>query len=132
MPDATGRIREAIEENHMKRFFGFALMLVLFSAAAFAANSNKPQTVTIPETVQVGSTQVPAGDYKLTWTGEGSDVQATLAQNNKAVVTFSAKAITGKNSPGIETDSKGGVSVLQSIQLSSLSLVLEGSTSSGQ
>ncbi len=115
----------------MKRFFGIAMILVLFSAPAFAA-TNKPQTVTIPETVQVGSTQVPAGDYKLTWTGAGSDVQVTLAQNNKAVVTFSAKAISGKNSPGVDTDTKGGVSVLQSIQLSSVSLVLEGSTSSGQ
>jgi len=116
----------------MKRFFGFALMLVLFSATAFAGGNNKPQTVTIPETVRVGSTQVPAGDYKLTWTGAGSDVQVTLAQNNKAVVTFPAKAITGKNNPGIDTETKGGVSVLQSIQTNALSLVLEGATSSGQ
>jgi hypothetical protein len=115
----------------MNRFFGFALMLVLFTAPAFAAN-NKPQTVTIDETVQVGSTQVPAGDYKLTWTGAGPDVQATLAQNNKAVVTFSAKAVAGKNSPGVDTETKGGVTVLESIQLSKLSLVLEGATNSGQ
>ena len=115
----------------MKRFFGFALMLALFAAPAFAGN-NKPQTVTIPETVQVGSTQVPAGDYKLTWTGTGSDVQATLAKYNKTIVTFSAKVVAGKNLPGINTDAKSGVAVLESIQLSKLSLLLEGTTTSGQ
>jgi hypothetical protein len=115
----------------MKRFFGFALMLALISAPAFAGN-NKSQNLTIPEAVQVGSTQVPAGDYKLTWTGEGSGVQVTLAQRNKTVVTFSAKAVAGNNSPGINTETKSGVNQLQSIQLSKLSLVLESATSSGQ
>ena len=38
MPHAGEKIREAIEENHMKRFFGFALMLVLLAAPAFAGN----------------------------------------------------------------------------------------------
>jgi len=114
----------------MKRFFGFALTLVLFAAPAFA--SKKPQTVTIPETVQVGSTQLPAGDYKLTRTGSGSNVQVTLTQNEKAVVTFSARAVEGKNNPGVTTENQGGVVVLEAIQLNSVSLVLEGAPRSGQ
>ena len=60
MPHAAKRIREALEEIEMKRFFGIALTLVLFAAPAFA--SKKPPTVTIPAAVQVGSTQLPAGD----------------------------------------------------------------------
>ena len=76
----------------MKRFFGIALALVLFAAPAFAAG--KPQSVTLSNAVQVGSTLVPAGDYKLSWTGTGPDVQATLAQNGKAVITFSASRPT--------------------------------------
>jgi hypothetical protein len=130
MPHATERIREAFEEIQMKRFFGFALTLVLFAAPAFA--SKKPQTVTIPETVQVGSTQLPAGDYKLTRTGSGSNVQVTLTQNEKAVVTFSARAVEGKNNPGVTTENQGGVVVLEAIQLNSVSLVLEGAPRSGQ
>jgi hypothetical protein len=114
----------------MKRFFGFALTLVLFAAPAFA--SMKSQTVTIPKTVQVGSTQLPAGDYKLTWTGSGSNVQVTLTQNEKAVITFSAKAVDGKNDPGVETLTDGGVTVLESIQLKTVSLVLENAAHSGQ
>ena len=114
----------------MKRFFGIALTLVLFAAPAFAGM--KPQTVTIPRTVQIGSTQLPAGDYKLTWTGSGSNVQVTLTQNEKTIVTFSAKAVEGKNEPGVETLTDGGVNILETIQLRTVSLVLENATHSGQ
>jgi len=68
----------------MKNSFGLALMLVLFAVPAFAGN--KPATVVIPQNVQVGSTQLAAGQYELTVTGSGSNVQASLVQNKKTVV----------------------------------------------
>ena len=114
----------------MKRFFGFALTLVLFAAPAFA--SKKPPTVTIPAAVQVGSMQVPAGDYTLTWTGSGSNVQATLALKGKTVVAFSARAVEGKNNQGVETHTQGKVEVLDRIQLSDVTLILAGAPQSGQ
>ena len=114
----------------MKRFIGSALMLVLLAAPAFG--SMKPQTVIIPENVQVGSTQLPAGTYKLAWTGSGSNVQATLTQDGKAVVTFSARAVEGKNNPGVDIYTHGGVVNLEAIYLSSISLALEGAPKPGQ
>ena len=114
----------------MKRFFGIALTLVLFAVPAFA--SSKPQTVTIPRNVQIGSTQLPAGEYKLSMTGSGPSVQVTLTKNEKAVITFSAKAVEGKNDPGVETMTDGKVTVLKSIQLRTVSLVLENASHSGQ
>jgi hypothetical protein len=115
---------------YMKRFLGIALMLVLVSAPTFA--SKRAPTVTLPETVKIGSAQIPAGDYKVTWTGSGSDVQVTLTRDEKAVVTFAAKTVAGKNLPGITTNSEGGVNLLNSIQLDNVSLVLEGATQTGQ
>jgi hypothetical protein len=114
----------------MKRFFGIALMLVLVSAPAFA--SNKPATVNFAGAVKIGSTQLPAGDYKLTWTGTGSDVQVTLTHNDKAVVTFPAKAVEGKYSPEVTTNTQGGVDVLESIQLNNVILTVQGASQSGQ
>jgi hypothetical protein len=130
MPHTAKGIREAIEEIQMKRSFGFALMLVLFAVPAFAGN--KPATVVIPQNVQVGSTQLPAGQYELTWTGSGSKVQATLLQNQKTVITFSAKMVEGKNDPGVETDSQGGAAILDVIRTSKFSLILDGGPQSGQ
>jgi hypothetical protein len=123
-------MREAIEEIQMKRSVGFALMLVLFAVPAFAGN--KTPTVDIPINVQVGSTQIPAGLYEVTWTGSGPSVQATLIQNNKTVVTFSAKLVEGKNNPGVETDTRSGAAILDAINTSKFSLTLEDEPQSGQ
>jgi hypothetical protein len=114
----------------MKRSFGFALMLVLFAVPAFAGN--KPATVDIPQNVQVGSTQLPAGEYELTWTGSGPSVQASLLQNKKTVVTFSAKMVAEKNNPSVETNSQGGTTVLDVIRTGKFSLTLDGTPQSGQ
>jgi hypothetical protein len=114
----------------MKRSFGFALLLVLFAVPAFAGN--KAPIVDIPQNVQVGSTQIPAGQYELTWTGSGSNVQATLLLDKKTVVTFSAKMVEGKNNPGVETNSQGGATILDVIHTSKFSLTLSGAPQSGQ
>jgi len=114
----------------MKRFFGIALTLVLLAAPAFA--SKKAPTVSLPWTVQAGSTQVYAGTYQLAWTGSGSDVQVTLTQDGKTVATFSARAVAGKYSPGVETNKAGTVIVLDVIYLNDVSLVLESAKQPGQ
>jgi len=131
MPHATGIISTAFEEIQMKRFFGFALLLVLFSVPAFAARNS--QTVNLSENVKVGSTQIPAGTYKVTWTGSGSDAQVTLAQGGKTFVTVPAKVVEEKhNLSGFTVNTRDGVGVLETIELNNVSLVLEGSPTSGQ
>jgi len=116
----------------MKRLVGFASVLVLLAAPALAS-SKKPQTVIIPQAVQVGSTQLPAGTYKLAWTGSaGSDVQVTLTQSGKTVLTFAAKAIEQKNNPGVDVNTIAGISTLVSINLDTVSLDVEGALHPGQ
>lgn len=115
----------------MSRLAAFASMLVLFAAPAFGAG-NKPQTVIIPQAVQVGSTQLPAGTYKLAFTGTGSDVQVTLAQAGKTVLTFAAKAVEQKNNPGVDLITNAGVTTLEAINLDKVSLQLEGAPHPGQ
>ena len=116
----------------MNRFAAFASMLVLFVAPAFGAG-NKPQTVIIPENVQVGSTQLAAGTYKLAFTGTGSDVQVTLTQAGKTVITFAAKAVEQKNNnPGVDLNTNAGVTTLEAINLDKVSLQLEGAPHPGQ
>ena len=130
MPHAAKGIREAIAEIQMKRSLGFALMLVLFAVPAFAGS--RTPTVDIPMNVQVGSAQVPAGQYELTWTGSGSNVQASLVQDKKTVVTFSARMVEGKKNAGVETDRQGETSILDVINTSKFSLILDGAPQSGQ
>jgi hypothetical protein len=114
----------------MKRLIGYALIMASLSVPAFAKNS---QSVNLPETVYVGSTQLAAGNYNVTWTGNGSNVQVTIAQKGRATVTVPAKLVDAKNGHiGVTTDHVGGIDVLDSIQLPNLTLQLTGATAFGQ
>ena len=114
----------------MKRFIGYALMLALATAPAFAAKNS--QSLTLAQTVKVGSTELPAGDCKVSWTGTGDSAQVTLAENGKTV-TIPAKVVAEKHDhKGYVVNRVDGKDQLQSIQLSNVSLQLEASTASGQ
>ena len=113
----------------MKRVLLFAFMLALVSTPGFAA---KNPSINIPEDVKVGSTLVPAGDYNLSITGTGPDVQVTINQGKKAVVSFSAKEVQAKGLTGISAGGSGKVPTLEAIQLHDVNLVVEDAPHSAQ
>ena len=114
----------------MKRFFLFAILL-LITIPVFAANNS--QTVTFADTVKIGSTQLPAGEYKVSWTGSGDNVQVTIAKKGFAPVTVQAKVVEQKHAQSsVTTSAVGGANVLQEIQLNHVSLIVEGEPTSGQ
>ena len=114
----------------MKRLFGYALMLALVAAPAFAAKNS--QSLSIAQSVKVGSTEIPAGDVKVTWTGTGDNVQVTLAENGKSI-SIPAKVVEEKHSHrGYTVNRANGADQLQSIQLSNVSLQFESPSASGQ
>ena len=107
----------------MKRIFGFVLACAILSIPALAASNS--QTVNLPHAVQVGSSQLPAGDYKVTWTGSGDSAQVTLTKKGVQPVTVPAKVVKQKNDhTGVTTSSKGDKEVLQVILLGNVSLIL--------
>ncbi len=114
----------------MKRFFSFAMMLTLLTAPAFASKNS--QTVNLPTAMKVGSADVSPGDYNVTWTGSGPEVQVTLIRNKKVIVTLPAKLVEQNNkNEGLDMDNRGGVQTLQAIRLRNMSLILESTPSSG-
>jgi ABC-type Zn uptake system ZnuABC Zn-binding protein ZnuA len=118
-----------LEEKIMKKTLMYAFVLALVSVPAFAAKKNN---ISIPEDVKVGTTLVPAGDYSLTITGAGPEVQVTLTQGKKDVASFTAKEIQSKGLTGISAKDSGKVPTLEGIQLHDVSLVLEDAQQSGQ
>lgn len=116
----------------MKRFTGIASVLVLLATPMFGG-SKKPQTIDIQRDVQVGTTNVPAGTYKLAWTGDGQKVQATLTQKGKPVATFAAKVSEAKNdSVGVGVATVSGVTKLETIYLNDVNLQVESAPQQGQ
>ena len=125
---------EAFEEILVKRLSYCALILALMSAPAFAAKNS--QSVNFSNAVKVGTTQLPAGDYKVSWDGTGSNVQVTLEQKgtkHPATATIAAKVVEQKNPQvGYTVDSTGGVNSIETLQFSKYNVVFAGTPAPGQ
>ncbi len=114
----------------MKRLFGYALMLALVAAPAFAAKNS--QSLNLAQSVKVGTTELPAGDVKVSWTGTGDSVQVTIAQNGKTL-TVPAKLVEEKHThKGYVVSREAGADQLQTIQLSNVTLQLDSATATGR
>src|SRR3974390_2981941 len=117
MPLSQRELFEALD-GLMKRFIGFAIILSSLSIPAFAAKNS--QTINLATPVTIGSANLPAGQYKLSWSGTAPDVQVTLEQKNvskPATATLPAKLVTEKHDrTQLTTGSKDGVNTLQSVQ----------------
>lgn len=73
---------------------GVLFVVFLFTVCAFAdAGSAKIQLGT---PALVNGKQLPAGNYNVTWTGEGTNVQVTITSaDKKSAVTVPAKVVEG-------------------------------------
>jgi hypothetical protein len=103
----------------MKRSFVAMLLVVLFTFPLFAAGNSK--VLTLNQSVQVGSVQLPAGNCKVTWTGTGSDVQLTLTSKGNKSVTVPAQMTEEKfRQTGVSVREVNGVKVLDEFQFDNL------------
>src|SRR5664279_5581800 len=111
----------------MNRLLSVLTIVSMLTIAAFAADSGSG-TVRLDNAVKVGSTDVPAGSYKVTWTGSGDNAQVTLKQG-KYTVTTPAQVVEAKHSKdAFATKTENGARVLTEIQFKDKTLVLHDST----
>jgi hypothetical protein len=72
-----------------------ATAALLFPLAALARSNSR--SVDISSAVQIGTTQLKPGSYKVEWQGSGPVVQVSFEQNGKTLVTVSATLKAAKN-----------------------------------
>jgi hypothetical protein len=82
-------------DTSMKKLICCVLFIIfMFSLSAFAVTGSAKVELGAP--TLVAGKQLPQGNYKLTWTGEGKDVQVTITSADKlTMVTAPAKIIEG-------------------------------------
>ena len=83
------------------------IALVLLSVSGWASDRMKAD-IQIYNTVHVGSTQLAPGAYQLTWTGSGTNAEATFSQGKKVIATVPAQLTqerSGYSGPALYTDS---------------------------
>jgi hypothetical protein len=107
----------------MKKVIGSLILVTIFSIATFAADAGKG-TVQLPSTVKVAGTELPAGSYKVTWTGTGDNAQVTLKQGNHEVTTTAQVVSQKRSQNAVVTKSENGTQVLSQIQFRDQTLVL--------
>ncbi len=80
-----------------KYMFLPAALALLVSLSAFARPKNE-HSVTFVNSIQVGSTQLRAGTYKVEWQGKPSSLAVNFLRDGKIVATAQGKMIE-KNRP---------------------------------
>ena len=116
----------------MKHFSTLLILATLVSVAAFAAESGSGK-IHLTDSVKVGSTELPAGDYKIKWSGSdsGDKAQVTLTQGkNVATATVRVEA-AHQNNDSVTVTSQNGDRILDEIQVHGTALVLQNDQSMG-
>jgi hypothetical protein len=100
------------------KFVKYSALLILvafsLSSGVFAKDRNNEGKFSLTEPAQIGSTQLKAGDYKVTWEGTGSDVQVKILQGKNVVATSSAKLVD--KSLGTDAVTLGGASGVKTVE----------------
>jgi hypothetical protein len=109
-----------------KKFRGLLFGLsVLLATGAFAADKG---SLELNSPASIGGKQLAAGDYNLTWQGDGPTVQLNVLKGNKVVVTTRARVVnvdhpSERNESVVNQDGNGGRSLAE-IRLSGRKYVL--------
>lgn len=87
-----------------------ALVLLLLPVTnVFAATDTHKGGLTIGSAVQVGGTQLQAGDYALKWDGDGPNVQVSIVRGGKVVATVPARVVDlGQKSQYSQAETSAG------------------------
>lgn len=83
----------------MNRLLKAAVMTFVLTIALGAFASEGIAKVTLFSPVQVNGKQLLAGDYKVSWTGNDSNVQVTFKHGKTDVVTAPAKVVERSATP---------------------------------
>ena len=111
----------------MKIFATLLILFTTFSVAAFAADGGSGK-IHLYSPTKVGATELPAGDYKVTWTGAGDNAQVTLKQGKTSATTAAHLVDVRRNNDGIGTKTENGAVVLTEIQFKDKTLLLDQGT----
>ena len=115
----------------MKRLLVWFTLFTFMGVAAFAAENGSGK-IRLDSAVKVGSVELPAGEYKVTWTGSGDNTRVTLKQG-KVTATTTAKLVSEqRRNDAVVTKSENGSRVLTQIQFRDATLLINGTPSTSE
>jgi hypothetical protein len=110
----------------------------LLATAAYAAGTAHKGNLRIVDPVQVNGKQLPAGDYTVTWEGDGPNADVHISKGKKEVASAPAKVVTldqKADQDAAEISSAGGARELTAMRFGGnryqIDVVSSGSGQSG-
>ena len=107
----------------MMKCKGSILTVIAFAAmitSAAVARDKNHHSVVIPQTLQVGNSQLAAGEYTMEWTEKGSMAEVNFVQRGKSIAQVPAKMVDlghpAESDSVTMTSSANGTGVLEQIQ----------------
>ena len=82
-----------------RKFVVLSALLLALAIGSYAAEKNS-ENITFFAPVKVGSTTLPAGDYKVLWDGTGDNIQVKFLQGKKVLATAPAKLVSTNSNVG--------------------------------
>ena len=109
----------------MRRILGLALLSILFSATAMAAQNS--QTFYLVTAARAGNIQLPRGIYEVTWNAPlKSQVTLTFKTEDEKTFKILSRVIEGKQDrTGVVTSVVNGVFYLQELHTSNAKFILQ-------
>ncbi len=97
--------------------FSIVASMLMLSVAAFARDKNR-HNVVLPQTIEVGSTKLAAGEYTMEWNQTGSMAQVNFLQHGKSLAQAPAKIVelghpAASDSVTLKTESESSVALEQ-------------------
>jgi hypothetical protein len=77
-----------VKTKYLQYLAALSTLALLFPVGALARNN--AHSIQIVDVVEIGTTQLKPGDYKVEWQGTGPAVQVSFRQNGKTVATVPA------------------------------------------
>ena len=115
----------------MKRIQAVTLLLASLPLAAFAASKNSAN-VEIDNSVKVGTTDLPKGDYRIEWSGTDQNTQVTFIKG-KFTTTVPAHVVAQRNAEEAQlTTTEGSTIVLTGLQLHKFTLQFGNTVHAGE
>ena len=80
--------------KYPKYFAVIAFFCLMTTAGLFADSKSKDRgNINLANPVQIGSTQVAPGDYKVEWSGTGDNVQVNILKGKNVIATTEGKLV---------------------------------------
>ncbi|HLW53560.1 MAG TPA: hypothetical protein VKW06_12025 [Candidatus Angelobacter sp.] len=108
---------------------------IALTTPAFAGGAGHQGYVTFGDSVQINGKQVPAGEYKVTWDGDGPGVNLHILRGSKEVATAPATVTplnTKASEDAAETHSTGNGRELTALRFHGKSYQLDVGSTAGQ